>query len=162
MTSRNLAALKAMAPRHPRTINGQTLHLRGVGLVKFVERVVNYPGVADIILQKGMDVPLLLKEAPGFVVDISVDSLLEDDEIGANVVYVGDDGQETAGSADDLRKPYETWVTNLPPNEMIELAEGVVDATMPDGYDALQKKAAPLLAKFGARVVKEKAAPAKK
>jgi hypothetical protein len=124
--------------------------------------VVNYPGVADIILQKGMDVPLLLKEAPGFVVDISVDSLLEDEEIGANVVYIGDNGEESAGSADDLRKPYEVWVRNLPPYEMVELAEGVIDATMPDGYEALQKKAAPLLAKFGAKIVKEKAGGGKK
>lgn len=160
--SRNLAALKAMAPRHPRTINGQTVHLRGVGLVKFVERVVNYPGVADIILQKGIDVPLLMKEAPGFIVDISVDSLMEDEEIGAKVVHIGDDHGESPGSADDFRKQYEVWVTNLPPNEMLELAEGVIDATMPEGFEALQKKAAPLLAKFGARIVTEKAGGGKK
>lgn len=158
MTNRNLAALKAMAPRHPRTINGQTLHLRGVGLVKFVGRVVNYPGVADIILQKGVDVPLLLKEAPGFVVDISVDSLMEDDEIGATVV--AENGEVV--DEQELRAPYVTWVTNLPPSEMIELAEGVIDATMPEGYEALQKKAAPLLAKFGARIVTERAGSGKK
>jgi len=143
----NLAALKAIVRRHKRTINDKDFYIRGVGAIRFAEKVVEHEGVTDLIMQKGVNVGALLREAPGFVRDLIVESLLDDAELEAS-----------PGSTDDPRPTYRTWVSSMPPEEIAGLADGVVDATMPDGWPALQKKVMPLLAKFGLQVETTEAA----
>lgn len=145
----NLAALKAIASRTKRTINGQVLDIRGVGTIRLAERIVEHEGVLALIQQKGVDTAVLVREFPGFVRDLAVDSLLDDDEM-----------EIAPGAENDPRPAYRVWIESLPPTELIELGEGVVDATMPEGLGALQKKVMPLLAKFGVQIAAPEAAAA--
>lgn len=138
---RNLAAMKAMVRFHPVTINGQTIEVKGVGAPRFAERVIGYPAVLQVMMQEGVDVGAIIKEAPGFVVDICVESLVPD---GSD--EVGEDGQALA--VDDLRAQARAFVMGLPPDEFFALAEGVFNATFPEGIEATKKKILPLLAQF--------------
>jgi len=130
--SRNLQALRAIAPKLVRPFGDAEIELRGVGLLKIVERIVSYPVVIDVIMQQGVsDFGPLLKEAPAFVMELIVDAMLSDEEVEIDT--------------DEVREPYRKLIKALPPSQIIELAEAVRDATLPDGWDALQKKVRALL-----------------
>lgn len=141
VAQRNLAAMKAMIRFHPVNVNGETLHIKGIGTPRFTERVVGYPAVLQLMMQEGMDIGAIIKEAPGFVVEVAVESLVPD----------GTDESDEHGTPvpiDDLRDIARTYVMGLPPDEFFTLAEGVFHATFPDGIEATKKKIQPLLAKF--------------
>jgi len=140
---RNLTALKAMRKRHTVKVGGHDLEITPPGLIDVVERIasgINLGGLAPggnasemaEAAASGMSIGEMLQKFPELAKWLAVKALAPD--------------TKDEGELDEV----EALVGGLSLEEVIDLADGIVAAMMPDGFDAAKKKAATFIqAKFG-------------
>ncbi|MBB4102400.1 hypothetical protein [Allorhizobium borbori] len=141
LAHRNLAAFKAMKRTHTVVIGDTKLEISPPGLIEIIERVEAEVSHEDLsrFATGDVDIPGLLRKVPALARWIGVRSL--------------------AAKADaEAAAEIEEYVISLLPDELFELAEGIVAAIMPD-TETSKKKLASLGLRFGITV--EKPAPAK-